>query len=113
MPSSSPSPDPTAPDPLAGMTSELVDDEHRIIATRIDGPQDTRNRARAFFASEWDIPYADVRVSKVRYRVDVEYAAEALADGCEEPYDGWQCRAARKGEDGRDYWELMNDERYD
>jgi len=101
----------TVRDPALDMTAELVNHDHNIIAIRAEGL--TRNQARVFFSREWDIEYADVRVRKTRMRVDLEHAAEVLADGGEEPYDGWPSRVAAKDEAAVEYWELTNDEAWD
>jgi hypothetical protein len=78
-----------------------------IIALRIDGPKDTRGKARAFFASEWDLDFTEVRVRRSAYCYDTDYAAEKEADGIPEPYDGWPfVECADDAPDAARYWTL-------
>lgn len=89
---------------------ELYDPDGAIIATRIDGPQDTRGKAAAFFASEWDLDFTAVRLRRTAYREDTAYAEEAKADGIEEPYDGWpwvECKDDAPG--AARYWTLVEE----
>lgn len=89
---------------------ELHDPDGGIIALRIDGPEDTRGKAVAFFASEWDIPFTTVRVRRTSYREDTDYAEDAIADGIDKPYDGWpliECRDDTYG--AHPYWTLAEE----
>jgi hypothetical protein len=91
--------------------TELYDlDGSGIMALRIDGPQDTRGKARAFFASEWGLDFTEVKVRRTAYRPDSDHAEEAKADGIPEPYDGWplvECGDDAPG--AAPYWTLDED----
>jgi hypothetical protein len=81
-----------------------------VIAIRIDGPQDTRGRAAAAFASEWGIDFTAVRVRRTAYREDTDYIADAKADGIKEPYDGWPWReCATNAVGAHPYWKLAEE----
>lgn len=62
------------------MPTELVDDDQCITWLRIDGPQDTRGKAQAFFASEWGVDFTDVRVTK-----DYAVPPDPRCDECDAP----------------------------
>lgn len=49
------------------MPPELYNEDSYIDHVRIDGPEDTRGKAKAFFASEWGFDFQDVRVVKRWY----------------------------------------------
>lgn len=96
--------------PVRRAPGELHDEEGRIIATRIDGPQDTRGKAAAFFAYEWTLDFTEVRLRRTAYREDTQYAEEAKADGIEEPHDGWPWRECGDDEPGaHPYWTLREE----
>lgn len=90
---------------------ELWDhDGHGIMALRIDGPQDTRGKAMAFFANEWTLDFTEVRVRRTAYRENTEHAAEMAADGIEEPYDGWPWVECKPDEPGAaQYWAMVEE----
>lgn len=46
------------------MPTELVNEDYEITWIRIDGPEDTRGKAQAFFASEWGADFTSIRVTK-------------------------------------------------
>jgi hypothetical protein len=45
------------------MPPELVDEDGVTAFIRIDGPDDTRGKAKAAFASEWGVDFTEIRVS--------------------------------------------------
>ena len=89
---------------------ELYNEDGCICALRIDGPQDTRGKALAFFASESGDPFTSIRVRRARYREWTERIEEAAADGEEEPYDGWPVMECGPGEPGAEYWVEVRDD---
>lgn len=67
---------------------EFYDQEQEApIAFRCD--LTTRNQAKKLIADIWDVPYARVRIRKAEMRWDQSWVDEMVADGAEEPYDGW------------------------
>lgn len=85
--------------------AELYDQEQVApIAFRCD--LTTRNQAKRLIADHWDVPYERVRIHKVEVRWDQTYVDELIADGAEEPYDGWpgwvQC--GPRDLNGTAYW---------
>jgi hypothetical protein len=91
---------------VPAIPTELHDPDGGIMALRIDGPADTRGKARAFFAHEWDIDFTAVRLRRTAYREWREHIAEMEADGIPEPYDGWPLIECGPGEEGHPYWAL-------
>jgi hypothetical protein len=45
------------------MPPELVDEDGVTAFIRIDGPDDTRGKAKAVFASQWGVDFTEIRVS--------------------------------------------------
>lgn len=88
--------------------TELYDlDSGGIMALRIDGPADTRGKAKAFFAREWSLDFPDAKVRRTAYRQDFDRIEDAKADGIDEPYDGWPLVECKDGEPGaHPYWTL-------
>jgi hypothetical protein len=46
------------------MPPDLVNEDYETTWLRIDGPEDTRGKAKAAFASEWGVDFTGVRVTK-------------------------------------------------
>lgn len=92
---------------------EIFSDEDMggVIAFRIDGPADTRGKAQAFFAREWDIEFTAAKVRKTYYRQDPDYIAEHIEDGIAEPYDGWPWFECSRALGTAAYWTLTEDAR--
>lgn len=88
---------------------ELHNEDGCIVALRIDGPEDTRGKARAFFASESGDSFTTTRVRRGAYRYHQEHADECEADGIPEPYDGWPWIECGPDEDGTPYWIEVRD----
>lgn len=81
------------------MPGDLVNEDGQITYLRIDGPEDTRGKARAFFASEWGEDFTRIRVSK-RW-----FAPPAPAcDECGEPAT---CGIAAKWDPGPEFNEKV------
>lgn len=95
------------------LPAELYDqDGCAVVAVRIDGPEDTRGRAAALFASQWGLDFTEVRIRRSAFRRDLEYEAEMAADGIKEPYDGWPLRECKDCSESAPYW-VLREECYD
>jgi hypothetical protein len=81
----------------------LYDEDDVAVYLRCDDR--TRGQAQAFFDSEMGLDFTEVAVHKVYMRIDPEYVKQMMADGAEEPYDGWPWQeCSRRAPDATPYF---------